>query len=104
MTVADDVFIGPGVVFTDDPHPPCPQFEECHRGVTVQRRAKIGGGAVLLPGVTARERALVGAGAVVTRDVPPHSVVAGNPAVVIKQIEDLQCLVDAPHPAYEWED
>lgn len=50
--------------------------------------AWIGAGAIILPGVTVGERSVVGAGSVVTHDVPPLSVVAGNPARVIRKIED----------------
>jgi acetyltransferase-like isoleucine patch superfamily enzyme len=104
VTVGDDVFIGPGVVFTDDPHPPCPKYVECGQGVVVEDRAKIGGGATLLPGVRIGARALVGGGAVVSRDVPPGVVVAGNPARVIKDVDELRCFAGLFQRVFEWEE
>jgi acetyltransferase-like isoleucine patch superfamily enzyme len=84
-------WIGPAVVMTNAFHPLCPKVKDCLVGPTVKRGAKIGANATLLPGVVIGENALVGAGAVVTKDVPPGTVVAGNPAKVIKRIEDLEC-------------
>ena len=61
MTIEDDVFVGPSVVFTDDPHPMgCPRHQDCKGGVVVH-------------------------------DVPPGAVVAGSPARVIKQVAELTC-------------
>lgn len=103
VTIEDDVFIGPNVVFTDDPHPmKCPRFKECVGGAVVKRLARIGANATILPGVTIGENALVGAGAVVVADVPPGSVVAGNPARQIKGIKDLKCLKGFFDRPYEW--
>ena len=85
-----DVFCGPGVVFTDDPHPPCPNYP-CVEGVVVEDGAALGAGAVLLPGITIGRGALVGAGAVVTRSVDEGVVVAGNPARVVGQRSALAC-------------
>jgi acetyltransferase-like isoleucine patch superfamily enzyme len=97
------VFIGPNVVFTDDPHPmKCPRYLECKGGVTVRRLARIGAHSTLLPGVVVGENALVGAGSVVTRDVPPGTVVAGNPARVIKKVEDLDCPPGFYEKPYRW--
>jgi acetyltransferase-like isoleucine patch superfamily enzyme len=104
VTVGDDVFIGPRVVFTDDPHPPCPKYVECGQGVVVEDGAKIGGGAVLLPGVRIGARALVGGGAVVSRDVPPGVVVAGNPARIIKKVDELRCFAGFFDRVFEWEE
>ena len=104
VTVGDDVFIGPGVVFTDDPHPPCPRYVECGQGVVVEDGAKIGGGAVLLPGVRIGARSLVGGGAVVAGDVPPGAVVVGNPARVINRVEDLKCFAGFFGRPFEWEE
>lgn len=100
VTVEDDVFIAPNVVFADDPHPPCEHYAQCVGGATVRRRARIGSNATILPGVEIGEGALVGAGSVVTRDVPAGAVVAGNPAKVIKRVDELRCrarLVDRPY-------
>jgi len=57
------------------------------RPIRIGRGAWIGAGSIILPGVTIGERRVVGAGSVVTRDVPQLSVVAGNPAPFIRQIE-----------------
>lgn len=102
VALEDDVFVGPGVVFADDPHPPCPRFRECVGGATVRRGARIGAGAVILPGVTIGAGALVGAGAVVVRDVPDGAVVVGNPARVCKRVEDLTCRKGFYERPYEW--
>ena len=92
VTIEDDVFVGPNVVFTDDPHPMnCPRYEECKGGATVRRLARIGANSTILPGVEIGEGALVGAGSVVVHDVPAGAVVAGSPARVIKQVADLVC-------------
>ncbi|PZQ52695.1 MAG: acyltransferase [Rhodovulum sulfidophilum] len=62
----------------------------------------IGRGATILPGVTIGPRAIVGAGAVVSRDVPPNSVVAGNPARFIRTLDAHVALVEARSRAYPW--
>lgn len=103
VTVEDDVFLGPHVVFTDDPHPMCPAYLDCVRGAKVRRRARVGGNATILPGVTIGEDALVGAGSVVRHDVAPRSVVAGNPAVELKDdITKLACFAGIYPHAYSW--
>ena len=102
VTVEDDVFIAPNVVFADDPHPPCPRYEECVGGARVEASARIGSNSTILPGVVIGRGALVGAGSVVTQDVPAGMVVAGNPARVIKSVADLVCepgLLDHPYGA-----
>lgn len=95
VTLEDEVFIGHGVIFTNDRFPRAtnedgtPQSEaDWHCVPTLVRRgASIGSGATLLCGITIGARAMVGAGSVVTRDVPDDTIVAGNPAKVIKHIE-----------------
>jgi acetyltransferase-like isoleucine patch superfamily enzyme len=64
--------------------------KETLKGATIKRGAKIGANATLLPGVIIGENALVGAGAVVVRDVPAGAVVIGNPARVIKRVEEIE--------------
>ena len=56
------------------------------KGPTIRRGARVGGGAVLLPGIEIGEEAFVGAGAVVLEDVPPRAVVVGNPARQIREV------------------
>jgi acetyltransferase-like isoleucine patch superfamily enzyme len=104
VTVGDGVFIGPGVIFTDDPHPPCPTYLECAQGVTVEAGARIGAGVVLLPGVTVGAKALIGAGSVVVEDVPAGMVVAGNPARVLRRVDELGCFAGIHPRAYAWEE
>ena len=90
VRLEDEVFVGHGVMFTNDLYPRAaregrPQTDADWTVVptVVRRGASIGSGAVILCGITIGERAIVGAGAVVTRDVPPHAIVAGAPARTI---------------------
>ncbi len=102
--VEDDVFIGPNVVFTDDPHPMCPRYSECVGGATVRRHVSIGANATILPGVEIGEGSLVGAGAVVVANVEAGVVVAGNPARVVKRVEELVCWPGFFERPYVWRD
>jgi len=102
--IEDDVFVGPRVVFTDDPHPMgCPRYKECLGGVTVRSLAKIGANCTLLPGVVIGRNALIGAGSVVSKSVPDGMVAAGNPAKVLKKIEELKCYPGFYERPYVWE-
>ena len=92
VTIEDEAFIGHGVMFINDKYPvsvlppgaPPPEWER----TLVCRGASIGSNATILGNVTVGERALVGAGSVVTRDVPPRAIVAGNPARVIRYVDE----------------
>lgn len=83
-------WLGPNVVVTNARYPRSRNVKEQLRGATIKRGAKIGANATLLPGVTVGENALVGAGAVVVGDVPAGAVVAGNPAKVIKRLDEIE--------------
>jgi UDP-2-acetamido-3-amino-2,3-dideoxy-glucuronate N-acetyltransferase len=90
VTIEDEVFIGHGVMFINDPHPRATSDghlqSEADWAVVrtrVQRGASIGSGATILCGVTIGEKAMVGAGAVVTRDVAAGETVVGVPARVV---------------------
>ena len=86
--IEDDVFIGPNATFSNDPYPRSKVFPDFLACVHIKRRASIGANATLLPGIVVGQNALVGAGAVVTKDVPDNAIVAGNPAKIMRYIED----------------
>ncbi|NOY58749.1 MAG: transferase [Calditrichaeota bacterium] len=103
VTIEDDVFIGPNVVFTDDPHPMnCPRYTECLGGVIVKRLARIGAHCTILPGVVIGENTLIGGGSVVTKDIPDNMVAAGSPAKVIKHVDELKCYPGFFEKPYAW--
>ncbi len=86
-TLEENVFIAPCVVTTNDNF--MGRTERRHAllaGPTIRRGARVGGGAVLCPGIEVGEEAFVGAGAVVTTDVPPRTLVVGNPARVLREV------------------
>ena len=86
----DDCWLGPNVVVTNARYPRSKNVKENLKGATIKRGAKIGANATLLPGIVIGENALVGAGAVVVDDVPDGAVVVGNPARVVKQIDEIE--------------
>lgn len=91
VIIEDSVFIGPHVAFFDDPHPNIPRGSSCMKGARVKKKARIGGGASILPYIVIGKNSLVGAGSVVTKDVPDNMVVIGNPARKLKKITDIFC-------------
>lgn len=90
VTIGDNVFIGPNVSIYTACHPIEPQPRntgvEWAEPVTIGSNVWIGGSVTILPGVTVGDNSVVGAGSVVTKDVEPYTVVAGNPARIIKRI------------------
>jgi acetyltransferase-like isoleucine patch superfamily enzyme len=92
-TLEEDVFVAPCVVTTNDNYMGRTEKRlDLLRGSTIRRGARIGGGAVLLPGIVVGEEAFVGAGAVVLDDVPARAVVVGNPARQIREVPDEELL------------
>ena len=92
-TLEEHVFIAPCVVTTNDNF--MGRTEQRHgliKGPTIRRGARIGGGAILCPAIEVGEEAFVGAGAVVTKDVPPRTIVYGNPAQPIRAVPDDELL------------
>jgi len=95
VTIEDNVFIGHGVVFINDPYPRATNFngalqtEEDWKveSILVKKGASIGSNSTILSNVTIGENAIVGAGSLVTKDVPPDTIVAGNPARIFRSIE-----------------
>ena len=93
VDIADEVFVGHGVMFINDNDPRATNADgalqgnndwTCERTV-IGNRVSIGSGATILCGVSIGENALIGAGAVVTKDVPPNAVVVGNPARFLRE-------------------
>lgn len=80
ITLNDDVFVGPNATFTNDHFPRSRQHLREHPRTVIHAGASIGANATILPGLEIGRGAMVGAGAVVTRSVPPHAIVTGNPA------------------------
>jgi UDP-2-acetamido-3-amino-2,3-dideoxy-glucuronate N-acetyltransferase len=95
VSIEDEAFIGHGVMFINDRYPRSAtasgalQTEGDWKVVptVIKKGASIGSNATILCGVTVGEGAIVGAGSVVTKDVPPRTIVAGNPAKVIRKIK-----------------
>ncbi|HDP98149.1 MAG TPA: N-acetyltransferase [bacterium] len=95
VTIEDNVFIGHNVTFINDPYPKATTIEgelqteadwACIPTL-VKKNVSIGSSATILAGITVGENALIGAGSVVTKDVPPNSIVAGNPARILRRID-----------------
>ncbi len=95
VTIEDNVFVGHGVTFINDTYPRAAnpdgslQTEADWKVETtlVKKGASIGSGSTILSKVTIGENAIVGAGSVVTKDVPAHAIVAGNPARFLRRID-----------------
>jgi UDP-2-acetamido-3-amino-2,3-dideoxy-glucuronate N-acetyltransferase len=97
VTIEDNVFVGHNVTFINDPYPRATtesgnlQTEDDWVCIPtlVKKGASIGSGTTLLSGITVGENAIIGAGSVVTKDVPPNTIVAGNPARIIRAVDDV---------------
>ena len=86
VTLEDDVFVGPNVTFTNDQQPRSRNAAAKLLPTLVKKGASIGANATILPGLTIGEGAMVGAGSVVTKDVPPRTLVVGNPARIVRAL------------------
>lgn len=103
VTIEDHVFIGHNVTFINDKYPRSTnnngelQTEEDWKveRTIVKKGASIGSGATILSNVRIGENAIIGAGSVVTKDVPPNTIVAGNPARIFRSIESLSQIEDS---------
>lgn len=80
-TIEDDVFLGPNVVFTNNPRPRSKQYID-HYKTHIKQGASIGANSTILGGVTIGKYAMAGMGSVITKDVPDYALVYGNPAKI----------------------
>ncbi|MDD2365366.1 MAG: DapH/DapD/GlmU-related protein [Desulfuromonadaceae bacterium] len=92
VRLEDDVMIGPNATFTNDLFPRSKQPFQL-RSTVVKQGASIGANSTILCGITVGAGAMIGAGAVVTKDVPPKAVVIGNPARILRYLEDSECIL-----------
>jgi maltose O-acetyltransferase len=101
IRIGEDCQIGPNVQLLTPTHPVDPQPRrdklEAARPITIGDNVWIGGGVIVCPGVTIGDNSVIGAGAVVTKDIPANVVAVGNPARVIRTIEDEEAEHDASH-------
>jgi len=95
VTIEDNVFVAHGVMFINDIYPRATNPEGALQTeadwkcipTLIKKGASLGSNATVLAGITVGENAIVGAGSVVTKDVPPNTIVAGNPARIIRKVE-----------------
>jgi acetyltransferase-like isoleucine patch superfamily enzyme len=91
LDIADDVMIGPNVSIITAGHPLDPSQRHAAtvgKPIAIRKNVWIAAGATIIGGVTVGENSVIAAGSVVTRDVPPHTLVGGNPARVIRSLAD----------------
>lgn len=82
ITIGNKVFIGPGVIFTNDRYPRSKNVNYKKEKTIIKNGASVGAGAIILAGCTVEEYAMIGAGSLVSRDVPAHALIYGNPPKV----------------------
>lgn len=94
IRIADNVFLGPNVSFTNDKYPRSKKFPSEFQVTKIEKNASIGAGSIILGGVTIGKYSLIGAGAVVTKDVPPYSLIIGNPGRIKGKVDEEGNIID----------
>ncbi|HJQ67360.1 MAG TPA: WxcM-like domain-containing protein [Blastocatellia bacterium] len=99
IRLEDDVFVGPNATFTNDNYPRSKQYPDRFLKTVVRKGASVGANATILAGVVIGANSMVGAGAVVTKDIPPHAIVKGNPARITGYVTSgAKGVLDAARP------
>ena len=88
IIVEDDVFIGPNATFTNDKYPRSKKYPEQFQQTLLGKKCSIGANATVLGGVRIGQYAIIGAGAVVTKDVPDHALITGNPGKIAGWVDE----------------
>jgi len=89
--IGDRVFIAPRTTLLNTLHPLCPKTKECVKAPIIEDDVKIGANCTISPNITIGKGSLIGSAANVIKDVPPFSVVIGNPGKVVKDVRDIEC-------------
>lgn len=87
LRLGDRVFVGPNATFVNDPYPRSKQYLDKHELTTLESDCSIGAGAIILNGLRIGHHALIAAGSLVTKDVPPHGLVKGNPGRLVGWVD-----------------
>jgi acetyltransferase-like isoleucine patch superfamily enzyme len=98
--IGDRVFIAPRTTLLNTLHPLCPKAKECIRAPIIEDDVKIGANCTISPNVTVGKGSLIGSSTSVIFDVPPYSVVIGNPGKIVKNVRELTCpygLIERPY-------
>jgi len=98
--IGNRVFIAPRTTLLNTLHPLCPKAKECVKAPIIEDDVKIGANCTISPDVTVGRGSLIGSATNVIKDVPPYSVVIGNPGKVVKDVRDIKCpygLVEKPY-------
>lgn len=103
ITIKDNVFIGPNVTFTNDQFPRSKVYRNSFQRIVLEQGASIGANSTILGGVKIGEYSLIGAGSLVTKSVPDHALVYGNPAKIIGWVDELgNKLTKVDNEGNEW--
>lgn len=98
--IGNRVFIAPRTTLLNTLHPLCPKVKECVRAPIIEDDVKIGANCTISPSVTVGRGSLIGSSTNVIQDIPPYSVVVGNPGKVVKNVKEITCpygLLEKPY-------